>query len=92
MVAGDDIGCGEITHHGQRYAARAGIARKHNLQAAPVCDAANSPPFSGQSRWVRAGFVAGQPHKIANLEDWDGSSIGAEIKLHGCNYAQSLGD
>ena len=92
MVAGDDIGRQEIAHHGQRYAARAGIARKHDLQAAPVCDLADSPPFPGLSGWGRPGLNAGQPHKVANLQDWYRSSISAEIKLYGCYFAQSLGD
>ena len=92
MVAGDDIGCREIAHEGQRHAARTGITRKHDVQAAPLSDAADFAPFPGLGSRGRPGLGAGQAHKVANLQDWYGSSIGVEIKLHGGFFAQSLGD
>jgi len=82
----------EIAHQGQRYAARAGIARKHDIQIPPFSDAADSSPLSGLGSGDRAGLGAGQPHKVTDLQDRDGAPIGAEIKLHGVHFAQSLRD
>jgi hypothetical protein len=48
--------------------------------------------MSSLSSWGRPGLGAGQPHKVSDLEDRDGSPIGAEIKLHAGFFAQSLGD
>jgi hypothetical protein len=92
VVTRDYIGRRDIAYHGHCHAARARIARKHDFQATPFCDAANSSPFPSLSRWGRAGFVAGQPHKVANLKDRDWAPISVEIKFHGCHYAQSLRD
>jgi hypothetical protein len=92
VVTGDYIGRRDIAHHGQRPAAWAGLARKHDFHAAPFCDAANSPPLAGQSRWVKAGLSAGQPHKVSNFQDRDWAPISVEIEFHGCHYAQSLSD
>jgi len=79
MVIGDHIGRREIAHRGQRHAVRARIARKQDIKATPFCDAVNFPPFPGLSRWGRASLDAGQPHKVADLKDWDRVPIRAEI-------------
>jgi hypothetical protein len=51
-----------------------------------------SSPSPGPSSWCRPGLGAGHAHKVNNLEDWNGSSLGVEIKLHGGYFAQSSGD
>jgi hypothetical protein len=92
MVAGHNIGHGYVAHHRKSHAAGTGVARKHNIQRTPFRDATNFAPFPCLGGWGSTGLASGQPHKVANLEDWDGTPIGAEIKLHGRHFAQSLGD